>query len=212
MDQFILAFTGCMSSGKTSALIHVAKMYTLQHKFSKTETGGLIFFRPSIDTRELTPGQKANVIASRDGAAFEGELLNSPEKLYTYGRKYDVIACDELGLLWDDGKKYFEALKELFYEGKKIILSTLDFTSDNRPFPLYESMVQCPEVYLVKFTAVCTFCGKGAARTMRLVEETKTILPGGDDMYEPRCWRCHGRKKQALKKDEARRELMSVQI
>lgn len=198
MDQFILVFTGCMSSGKTSALIHVAKMYTLQHKFSKTEGGGLIFFRPSIDTRELEPNQKANVIASRDGASFEGELLNSADKLYTYGRKYDVIACDELGLLWDDAKGYFEALKELFYEGKKIILSTLDFTSDNRPFPLYGVMVQCPEVYMVKFTAVCTFCGKGAARTMRLVEDTTTILPGGDEMYEPRCWRCHGRKKQAM--------------
>ncbi|OGY81654.1 MAG: hypothetical protein A3F54_01150 [Candidatus Kerfeldbacteria bacterium RIFCSPHIGHO2_12_FULL_48_17] len=196
MDDHILAFVGCMRSGKTSALIHVATMYSLQHKFSDRPGSKLIFFRPKIDIRpQVQKGRGANMIVSRNGTEFTGSSLSTPEELYAFGKDYDVIACDELNLLWDEADKYMDVLMRLFQEGKKIVISALDFTFDNRPFPAYERITRTPEVYIVKFAAVCTMCGRTATRTARTTDSKETIIVGADEMYEPRCWRCHGRKK-----------------
>ena len=99
----------------------------------------------------------------------------------------DVVAVDEAFMI--DGSA--DALVRLFQVGKTIIVSSLEMSASCTAFDEIVKMMPWA-TKIEKCPAVCVVCQNDAYYTQRKVENMEEIQVGGADLYEPRCFNCHG--------------------
>ena len=91
------------------------------------------------------------------------------------------------------------------HDGKVVYVAGLDGDFKRQPFPLNG---QSPMMQLVpladcvdKYLAKCRYCMKDAPFTLRTIQDERSVLVGGADMYVPVC-RKHYMEKSHVKDDK----------
>ena len=171
---------GCMFSGKTSALINVAKMNKL------FERKVLI-----INFEEDSRYSKSNKITTHDNTSLDclpcGKdiLLMNDVKEY---RESEVICINE--------GQFFQNLVQFCISacesGKVVHVCGLDGDYLKRPFGEILNLIpHCETVY--KLHAMCMGCKNGtlASFTKRIINSEQLVLIGSTESYMPVCRQCH---------------------
>ncbi|MBL97488.1 MAG: hypothetical protein CMF52_06685 [Legionellales bacterium] len=167
-------YTGPMFGGKTTRMLAALERYQYQHR--KT-----ILVKPKIDKR-----YSEEKVVTHKGQEHTSILVENGEQIYTKASQADVLAVDELFMIPDSA----DALLALYKEGKTILVSTLQLSSQpegytafrevERLLPWATSIEVCP--------AVCYKCGSDAFYTERLSKDHREVLVGGAESYQPVCW------------------------
>lgn len=182
-DGSIEIITGSMFSGKTTELIN---------RINRSRIAGydVDVFSPDIDDR-----YDETSICSHDENRIAADVLptNADGANQLVERADgDVVAIDEVNFFTED---IISAIEELADDGKTVIVSGLDQTFLGEPFsPVPKIMALADAVE--KRQAICAVCGNLATKNQLLengepvTESDKTVVVGGDSMYEPRCRNC----------------------
>lgn len=173
--------TGCMFSGKTSALINVAKMNKLLDK-------NVIVINYDQDTR-----------------------YNSTDKVMTHsGMSFDCVPCakDLLFMLKEDRivenadvicineGQFFDHLVDFCNSmcniGKEVHVCGLDGDYLRRPFGEILNLIPVCDTY-TKLHALCMSCKNGnyASFTKKITNSNNLIEIGSTEMYIPVCRKCY---------------------
>ena len=186
-NEFVI-FTGPMFGGKTTRLLSAIERYRLKQRKVFT-------FNPLRDTRYDPEGQS---IVTHRGYEINSVPIVAAEEMYLHLEKRQassgVIALDEAFMV--EGAA--DVLIDLYKTGFTILISSLQLSSDLKPFEEVSKMLPwatrievCP--------AVCTVCGDDAYYTYKKDGNfTGEIEVGGIDKYEPRCSIHHSHDMKAL--------------
>jgi thymidine kinase len=172
-------FVGPMFSSKTTRLIAAIERFQYQNL-------RVAVFKPDIDDRyDIT------CITTHLGAKVEATCVNSGKQIIDTVNSMescDVIAVDEAFMIIDSA----EALLDLFSQGKSILVSSLQLSASGKPFKEIKDMM--PWATKIEIcTAVCPITGRDAYYTHRKTSDSKEILIGGSNIYEPRCFEHYGK-------------------
>lgn len=180
---YLEVIAGPMYCGKTEELIRQVKRAAIGKK--KVQA-----FNHTIDNRYGT--QKK--LFSHNGQSHASEKVSSStELLSSVRRDTEIVAIDEAQWF---GESLTGVIESLLEQGKKIIVSGLAMTFDQKPFvPIPTLMAMADKV--TKLSAVCTVCGEEAVFHKRTSKD-KTVdslisdpsLVGKIDAYEARCRTC----------------------
>ena len=173
--EFVV-YTGPMFGGKTTRLLSEVERY--RHK-GKT----ILAFKPTIDSRYYD-----EYIVTHNGLkVLAKKILHAEEMLITLDEgcpDNQIVVVDEAFMIKDIG----EILPIIFQKGWTVLASTLQLSASGRVFdevekilPWATKVVVCP--------AVCTMCSNDAFYTFRKVDGLEEIAVGGNDLYEPRCFK-----------------------
>ena len=177
-----------MFGGKTTRLLSAIERYRLKQRKVFT-------FKPLRDTRYDPEGQS---IVTHRGYEINSVPIVAAEEVYLHLEKRQassgVIALDEAFMV--EGAA--DVLIDLYKTGFTILISSLQLSSDLKPFEEVSKMLPwatrievCP--------AVCTVCGDDAYYTYKKDGNfTGEIEVGGIDKYEPRCSIHHSHDMKAL--------------
>jgi len=166
-------FTGPMYSGKTTRLLSALERYSYQKK-------KVALYKPAIDNRY----SKESVVTH---SGIEWEAFNVPDGegiLFALPADTEVVAVDEMFMIPGSA----EALLKLYFSGVTVLVSTLQLSSEGKPFS--EVVKILPYATCVQVcAAVCAdeSCSADAYFTRRLKEGGEEIEIGGVESYEPLC-------------------------
>jgi len=165
-----------MRSGKTAELIRLVSQAQAEGRETR------------VFVHELGVNRTGHVLFSRSGKSIGAKPVRSPDEVYGA----DVLAVDEAHF-WNQFQ--VRQLVELSRD-HEVIVAGLDTSFRGEPFDGMAYLLAMADS-VTKVVAVCARCGEPATRTQRLINgepapwDSPVVLPGGDDMYEPRCERCH---------------------
>jgi thymidine kinase len=189
-DPWLHVIAGCMSSGKTDALLRLLR----RAEYARRR---ILLVRPNIDTR--TPPDYAE---SRSQARYPSRTVptDDPWQIVQIARESDadLVGIDEAEFFIPEIIDVVEALRR---SGRHVIVTGLNLDFAARPFgSMPELMARADEISML--TAICVICGEPATRTQRLVNgrpaaiDDPLVVIGGMDTaavetYEARCNRHH---------------------
>lgn len=172
--------TGCMFSGKTSALINVAKINKLLGK-------KVLMINFNEDTRYTD----ANKVTSHDNISIDAFACSAEiksiidEEIY---KSSDVICVNEA--------QFFKGLVEFCItacnSSKIVHVCGLDGDYLKRPFgEVLELIPHCETVK--KLHALCLNCKDGtlASFTRRISDSSDLVVIGSKEFYQPVCRKCY---------------------
>lgn len=164
---------GCMFAGKTETLID---------RVGDLPEHDIRVFKHSLDKRY----HNTRVVSHNNRSCQAHPVCHSGDLLNVELSGANVVAIDE-GHFFDDD--FPAACDQLRARGLDIIVTTLDFDSWGRPFPIIDQLRKLADTVTVK-TTQCAQCDGKAVRTQRLVPFVGGNLVGGSEAFEPRCESC----------------------
>jgi len=165
---------GSMFSGKTEELIR--RMRRAQFAKQTVE-----IFKPAMDTR-----YSEESIVSHDQNAIPCTAVEHSGNILLLSAERDVIGIDE-AQFFDDGLP--SVCNQLANQGIRVIVAGLDMDYRGNPFgPMPELCAIADDV--TKVHAICVECGQLAGYSHRLVHNSKLVLLGEKEEYQPLCRRC----------------------
>lgn len=173
--------TGCMFSGKTSALINVAEMNKL---LGKT----VIIINYEHDTRY----SDSNKVMTHSGMSFDcvpcAKDLLFMLKEESIVKNADVICINE-GQFFDSLVDFCDCMCVL---GKEVYVCGLDGDYLRRPFGEILNLIPICDTY-TKLYALCMSCKNGtyATFTKKITKSDNLIEIGTTDIYMPVCRKCY---------------------
>ena len=173
--------TGCMFSGKTSALINVAKLNTLLDK-------KVIVINYEGDNR-YGSGSK---MVTHSGRSFE--CISCAKDLLFMLKdnnliiKADVICINE-GQFFDN---LVDFCNQMCTNGKEVHVCGLDGDYLRRPFGEILNLIPLCDTY-IKLHALCMICKNRtyASFTKKISGSEEKIEIGSEEMYTPVCRNCY---------------------
>ncbi|PIE05621.1 MAG: thymidine kinase [Sorangium cellulosum] len=168
-----------MFSGKTEELIRRLRLAV--HAKRKVQA-----FKPRIDDRYDSDkvvthyGAGLDALAVPNSVAMEAQIAPDTR----------VVGIDE-AQFFDAG--IVDLVEKLADSGVCVLLAGLDQDYLGRPFAPMPQLMAIAE-HVTKVYAVCATCGAPATRSQRIVDQSATILVGGEESYEPRCRACFQRR------------------
>lgn len=172
---WIEVICGSMFSGKTEELIR--RMKRAQIANLKTE-----IFKPAIDNRY----DKNNVI-SHDENIIISQPVQDAQAILLLAQNIDVVGIDEAQFFDND---IIPVCESLALNGTRVIVAGLDMDYLGRPFGAVPQLLAIAD-YITKLHAICVHCGNIASMTYRKTKQSRQIVIGELDIYEPRCRACY---------------------
>lgn len=166
---WIEVICGGMFSGKTEELLRRVRRAQIAGQHVR-------LFKPDIDTR-----YHPSAIVSHDQTLLDAIPVPNSDAIYLLSAEAQVVAVDEAQFL-DEG--IVAVANKLADEGKRVILAGLDMDYRGRPFGPMPYLMAIAE-FVTKLHAVCVRTGGLAHYSYRKAEASDTILPGGQQLYEP---------------------------
>lgn len=165
---------GGMFAGKSELLIHRLNRASYAKK-------RIVAFKPAIDNR-----YSEHEIASHSGLKYKCVCITNPNEIYDFlgNNTVDVIGIDEAQFFSKDIETIVQDLNS--WNTFDIYVAGLDLDSKGVPFGSMPYLLALADK-VTKVAAVCTWCGKDATRSQRVVESTEQVLVGAADSYEARC-------------------------
>lgn len=174
---------GSMFSGKTEELIRRLKRAT----FAKQKVE---IFKPSIDNR-----YSEEEVVSHDRNSIKSTAIHASKAILESTAQMDVVGIDE-AQFFDEG--LVEVCNQLANRGVRVIIAGLDMDFQGTPFgPMPALCAIADEV--TKVHAICVRCGDLAYISHRTVANTKQVLLGEKQEYEPLCRNCYLAATEAAK-------------
>ncbi len=176
----ITLIIGPMFSEKTTELIRLLN----REKFAKKK---VVLVRPETDTRDYLTHSGLNPDIKQ---VYVNELSDLADRT-----DYDVIGIDE-GQFF---KRISHDANFLANNGKLVIISALNGTSEQQPFESIQDLIPLSEV-IIKQNAVCMECGSQYATFSYFKSGIKKdkIRAGGKTDYEALCRKCYFTKTGVL--------------
>lgn len=165
---------GSMFSGKTEELIRRLK----RAKFAKQKVE---IFKPSIDTR-----YDSEQVVSHDSNSIHSTAVPSSSNILLLANDIDVVGIDE-AQFFDEG--LVAVCNQLANNGVRVIVAGLDMDYLGKPFGPMPALMAVAE-YVTKVHAICVNCGNLANHSYRTSSNTKLVLLGEMDSYQPLCRTC----------------------
>ena len=172
----IVLVTGCMASGKTTALIKAARM-----TYNTWST------KPAAIRHSLDAG-RTNAWESRDGDIWDSVLSDSTDDLIS--KLYEVSGLaivDELHF-FKPSQKLLDVLWQRQATHRPTLLGGLNLDYLGKPFETTADIASIANL-VVSLEARCTSCNKSARFTWKQPGD-KHRIEVGFDQYEPRCYEC----------------------
>ena len=173
--------TGSMFSGKTEELIR--RLRRAQFAGLKVE-----IFKPSLDKR-----YSETRVVSHDDTSIVSTPVDNASAILLLASEVDVVGIDEAQFF---DSSIVEVCNNLADNGIRIIIAGLDMDFMGKPFGPMPALMAIAE-YITKVHAICVRCGNLAQYSFRKSEESKVVLLGEKNLYEPLCRNCYN---DALKK------------
>lgn len=161
---------GCMFSGKTEELI-------ARINLAKKEGKSVTVYKPLCDTR-----YDFESIVSHDNTHFPAVPVDFAIEILDFSNDEDIIAIDEAQFFDEDIVMVANTLANL---GKRVIIAGLDMDFKGEPFGYMPQLLAVAE-QVTKLKAKCAISGADAHYSFRLVDETKTMMLGAGETYQPR--------------------------
>ena len=172
---WIEVIVGSMFSGKSEELIRRLNRARIARQ--KVQV-----FKPIIDAR-----YSVKEIASHSGHKHDSKPVSTvAEMLAVIEQDTQVVGIDE-GQFFD--MSLIDAVNELAYAGKRVIVAGLDQDYTGRPFEPMPQLLSVAE-FITKTHAICVKCGSTANYSQRTVESEARVEVGASDKYEARCRKC----------------------
>ena len=165
---------GSMFSGKTEELIRRLKRAQFAHL--KVE-----IFKPKIDVR-----YSEEEVVSHDSNAIRSTPVESPQNILLMTSEVDVVGIDE-AQFFDDS--LVDVCRQLADSGVRVIVAGLDMDYMGTPFGPMPALM-ATAAHVSKVHAICVRCGNLAHHSHRLTSDSKQVLLGAHDSYEPICRHC----------------------
>jgi thymidine kinase len=172
-NEFVL-FVGPMFGSKTTKMLAaVDRLRWQKRKYAA--------FKPKVDNRYGT-----RMISTHNGGSIPAfEVSTGADLLDIYAERngYDIIAVDEAFMI----SGVADVLIKLFKQGKTVLASSLQLSSDFTPYEEMQKMM--PYATKVEMCpAVCSTCGADAHYTKKIGGRSDhKIEVGGAEMYQPKC-------------------------
>ncbi len=161
-----------MWSGKSRALIGQLELGRIAHI-------QVLLVRPTKDTRKVRSGSEftGDTIFISGASAIFDHVLDA----------YEWIGFDEAQFFEED---LIDVIKQLLRMEKRVLVAGLDLDFREEPFVVVAKMMSLAnDVHKLK--AVCAQCRSlEGTRSQRLTDNQTVEEVGGEDKYEPRCFRC----------------------
>lgn len=170
----ITLILGPMFSGKTTELIRFLVRSQIAGK-------KVLLVRPTSDTRGfLTHDHKSHQLEE----VFV-EHLSDIENIFDY----NVIGVDE-GQFFNGS--FVHDANHLANQGKEVIISMLNATSEAKPFDNVQGLIPLAE-NIIRINAICTKCGSeyGSFSYYKLGRKTDKVKVGGSSDYTSLCRDCY---------------------
>ncbi len=172
---WIEVICGSMFSGKTEELIRRLR----RAEIARQE---VFVVKPHIDVRF-----DAEKVVSHNANAMEATPIKNSEQLLDLPDTINVLGIDE-AQFFDDGLT--EVVQTLSLRGIRVIIAGLDMDFRGMPFGPMPQLLAVSE-YITKVHAICPHCGNLATHSYRKVFNSKTVMLGDKNAYEPRCRTCY---------------------
>ncbi|HPC97688.1 MAG TPA: thymidine kinase [Bacteroidales bacterium] len=174
--------TGSMFSGKTEELIR---------RLKRARIAGLKveIFKPSVDKR-----YSETSVVSHDERSITSTPVEHAASILLLAEGCDVVGIDEAQFF---DNSLVDVCNTLADQGKRVVVAGLDMDFLGRPFGPMPYLLSIAE-YVTKVHAICTRCGNLAQYSWRKSAESKQVLLGEKDVYEPLCRSCYNK---AMEKD-----------
>ncbi len=169
---------GPMFSGKTTTLLSYEKKFQITKK-------KYICINHSFDKRYNSEGK----LATHDGNTSKGNILSVSEL-----SEIETLILDEFDAFIIDEVQFFKDI-DIFVnywasQGKIIVCAGLSSDYKLEPFENISALIsKCDHIQ--HLTALCMDCGNPASFTERSVKNEEQTLVGTDDIYKPKCRKCH---------------------
>lgn len=192
----ITVYTGSMSSGKTGATNEAAQRW-LRAKYN------VGIFKPNIDNRKLNlkdDQDPTQHLSSRNGTSVRCIPVQNVTELKEQIAKLHAthIVIDEIHFFEKEKDAFLALILNMRKEGKEIILSGLDLSFRGEPFGELMPAVFAYADKVKKLKANCAVCHQERyCITQRIIDgepapyDSELIIVGAEDLYEPRCAKCH---------------------
>lgn len=171
---WIEVITGSMFSGKTEELIRRLRRATIAKQ-------NVVIFKPIVDNRYST-----EEIVSHDMKYVPSTPVESASMILLLAKGVDVVGVDE-AQFFDTGLT--EVCTTLANQGIRVIVAGLDIDYKGVPFGPIPSLMAVAE-FVTKLHAICSRCGNLAHYSYRTSENSKLVVLGSKDYYEPLCRNC----------------------
>lgn len=167
--------TGSMFSGKTEELIR---------RLRRAQFAGLRveIFKPSIDKR-----YSDTRVVSHDDRSILSTLTDNASSILLLSGNADVIGIDEAQFF---DMSIVDVCNALANNGKRVIVTGLDMDFMGNPFGPIPALLAIAE-YVTKLHAICMRCGNLAQYSFRKSDESRVVVLGEKDKYEPLCRSCY---------------------
>ncbi|WP_298300611.1 thymidine kinase [Hydrotalea sp.] len=172
---WIEVICGSMFSGKTEELIRRLKRAKIANL--KVE-----IFKPAIDTR-----YDEHDVVSHDANAIASTPVENSQTILLLAQDVDVVGIDEAQFFDDE---IGDVCEKLTLRGIRVIVAGLDMDYLGNPFGQMPNLLARAD-YITKLHAICVVCGNIANISHRKTEQSRQVLLGEKDIYEPRCRKCH---------------------
>lgn len=166
---------GGMFSGKTEELIRRLKRAQIAQL--KVE-----IFKPQVDQR-----YDEDSIVSHDANAIRSTALHNARQLEFMVEEVDVVGIDEAQFF---DLELVPVVNRLAERGIRVIIAGLDMDFLGQPFePIPQLMAVADTV--TKVQAICVSCGALALYSHRTSKESKRVVLGASENYQPLCRSCY---------------------
>lgn len=166
---------GSMFSGKTEELIRRLKRARIARQ--RVE-----IYKPATDTR-----YSEEDVVSHDRNTIASTPVESSAAILLLAEDAEVVGIDE-AQFFDNG--LVEVCNALADRGKRVIIAGLDMDFKGIPFGPMPALCAIAED-VTKVHAVCVHCGAPAYVSHRTVQDSKRVLLGEHNEYEPLCRNCY---------------------
>ena len=175
-----------MFSGKTEELIRRLR----RAQFAKQRVE---IFKPAIDVR-----YSEEDVVSHDQNHIPSTPIDSSASILLLSSNIDVVGIDEAQFL-DMGLP--DVCNELANRGVRVIIAGLDMDYKGVPFGPMPALCAIADD-VTKVHAICVKCGNLAYVSHRTVEDSRRVLLGETQEYEPLCRICYQKALQEKKSSE----------
>ncbi|MCH8554608.1 MAG: thymidine kinase [Schleiferiaceae bacterium] len=166
---WIEVICGSMFSGKTEELIRRLKRAQIAKQ--RVE-----IFKPAMDTR-----YDEVAVVSHDANSITSTPVDSSANILLMADGMDVVGIDE-AQFFDEG--IVEVCNQLANNGTRVIVAGLDMDFSGKPFGPMPYLMATAE-YVTKVHAICVRTGNLAHYSHRIVPNTKQVMLGEKEGYEP---------------------------
>ncbi|MDX9929513.1 MAG: thymidine kinase [Bacteroidales bacterium] len=170
----IEVITGSMFSGKTEELIR-----RLRRAVFAGQT--VEIFKPAIDVR-----YSETRVVSHDEKSLQSTPVDNASSILLLAGDARVIGIDEAQFF---DLTVVEVCNALADRGVRVVVAGLDMDFNGDPFGPMPQIMAIAD-YITKVHAICVRCGNLAGYSHRKTAESKVVLLGEKDLYEPLCRTC----------------------